>query len=47
LDLSLCDFLQVNSGAPAQVFAPDVVRRVRYSLIRIFAENIGTDACDE
>jgi len=39
--------LQVNSGVPARVFASDFARRVRYSLIRIFAENIGTDACDE
>lgn len=48
MDLPFYDFfLQVNSGSLAAVFAPDLGRCVRYSLIRIFAENVGTDARDE
>jgi hypothetical protein len=48
LDLLFYDFfLQVNSGALAAVFVADLVRCVRYSLIRVFAENVGTDARDE
>jgi hypothetical protein len=40
-------FLQVNSGGSEAVFAANLVRCVRYSLIRIFAETIGAEARDE